>query len=62
MKEKYIKLRDARGMTDFQVSKETGIPPTTLYDFVKRDNGNLSIENAKKIAKLFNVTLDFLAE
>ena len=64
MKEKYIKLRDARGMTDAQVARETGIPVTTLYSFVKSDRKDvkLSVDNAKRIAKLFNVTLDFLAE
>lgn len=61
MREKYIKLRDARGMNDAQVSRESGVPVTTLYSFVKHGT-NLSVENAKKIAKLFNVTLDFLAE
>lgn len=61
MREKYIKLRDEKGMTNSQVARESGVPVTTLTSFLKNGT-NLSIENAKKIAKLFGVTIDYLAE
>ena len=30
---KYEKIRNEKGMTDFSVAKETGIPPTSIYDW-----------------------------
>lgn len=60
---KYAKLRDEKGLTDMEVSRETNIPPTTLYDWKRRSEGNefaaLSLANMAAIAKLFDVELEY---
>lgn len=60
---RYAKLRDDRNMTDNSVAVASGITQSTIYDWKKRSEGNpnasLSVENLSKIAKVFNVPLDY---
>ncbi len=63
---KYAKLRDERGLTDNKVAAMTGITFSTIYDWKYRankdPNAKLSIDNAMKIARLFNVPVEALLE
>lgn len=56
MYENYCNLRDARGMRDADVSRETGIGKSTFSDW---KSGRSTPKNYKleKIAKLFGVTV-----
>lgn len=59
----YEKLRDEKGVRDADVSKATGIPPTTIYDWGRRAEKNpdasLSLFAMAKIAEYFGVSLDY---
>lgn len=58
MYEKYVKLRDDLGVTDYKVAHDTGISPSTLSDW---KNG-LYVPKMDKIiilARYFNVPIDF---
>ena len=58
MHEKYVTLRTEKGITDYQVSKDTGIPYTTLRDW----SAGLyvpKIDKIMKIADYFNVPIDY---
>lgn len=57
--EKYAKLRDDRGLTDYQVAKLTGISSATLSEW-KSGSYIPKIDKIIKIADLFNVSLDSL--
>lgn len=61
MYEMIKKLMDRDGETLMQLSRNSGVPYTTLknleYDSKKRD---LSVKNAKLIARHYGVTLDEL--
>ncbi|MBR3236957.1 MAG: helix-turn-helix transcriptional regulator [Oscillospiraceae bacterium] len=57
----YAKLRDARGLTDYEVATKTGIPQSSIYDWKQRSQKNegasMSITSLQKIASLFEVSL-----
>lgn len=57
----YSKLRDARGLTDYEVAIKTGIPQSSIYDWKQRSKKNegasMSITSLQKIASLFEVSL-----
>ena len=55
----YAKLRNERGMTDYQVCKETGIPTSAMSGW-KSGRFTPKVDKMVKIAKLFNVTVDDL--
>lgn len=59
MYEIYAKMRDSRGMTDYQVSKETGIPTSVMSSW-KNGKYTPKVDRLVKIAKLFNVSMDEL--
>ena len=59
MYEIYAKLRDERGMTDYQVCKATNISTATMRCW-KSGKYTPKIDRMVKIAKLFGVTLDEL--
>lgn len=54
--ENYAKLRDARNMTDYEVSKQTGIATATLSNW-KNGNYTPKLEKLKAIAAFFEVPL-----
>lgn len=58
MYEKYRKLRDARGVNDFEVSKATDIASSTLYSW--RDGEYTpKVDKISKLAEYFGVSLDY---
>lgn len=56
MYENYCSLRDARGMCDADVSRETGIGKSTFSDW-KSGRSTPKNDKLEKIAKLFGVTV-----
>lgn len=58
MYEKYAALRDARGVTDYYVSRNTGIHTSTLCDW-KKGRYNPKIDKLKKIADFFSVGIEY---
>lgn len=61
MYEKYVKLRDEKGLSDYRVSEITGIPKSTFSDW-KTGRSSPKIEKLKKIADCFEVTVDYFLE
>ena len=59
MYEIYAKLRDERGITDYQVAKDIGIPRSTFSDW---KNGKYipKAEKLQKIADYFCVSIEYL--
>ena len=59
--EKYAKIRDEHGYTDYRVAKETGIGAATLSDW-KNKLTTPKIDKLYRIALLFDVALEDLCE
>lgn len=61
MYKKYAELRDNAGLTDYRVSKDTGISTATLSSW---KNGNYSpkFDKLLTIAKYFNVPVEYFAD
>lgn len=59
MYEIYAKLRDEKGVTDYQVSKNAGIPRSTFSEWKKGKYVPKS-EKLQKIADFFGVSLEYL--
>lgn len=57
MYETYVRLRDAKGVTDYQVSKDTGISTSTLTSW-KQGKYSPKIDKLRTLADYFGVTLD----
>ena len=54
---KYVKLRDAKGMSDAEVSKITGISRSTFTDW-KSQRSNPKLEKLVKIASALGVSIE----
>lgn len=61
MYEKYARLRDKHGYTDYRVFKETGISTATLSEW-KKGTYTPKIDKIMLIAKLFNVGIEYFLE
>ncbi len=59
MYEKYARLRDVKGMTDYAVSKATGISTSTLTDW-KKGRSVPKADKLKVLAELFGVSIEEL--
>jgi len=59
MYEIYCKLRDLKGMTDYAVSKETGVNRSTFSDW-KSGRSVPKHDKLQKIADFFGVTIEYL--
>lgn len=59
MYDRYEKLLKERNVTNYRVSKDTGITQTTLSDW-KKGKITPKTDTLQKIADYFNVTLDYL--
>ena len=57
MYERYCKLRDAKGLTDYKVAKLAGIGQSTLSDW-KKGRSAPKNEKLKKILDVLGVTMD----
>lgn len=58
MFEKYEKLRAKKGVTDYQVCKETGIAPSSMSDW-RSGRYELKIDKLKKLADYFGVSIEY---
>lgn len=56
---KYATLRDKKGLTDYQVAKESGIAFSTIYDW-KANRSTPKADKLMKIAKVLGVKVDTL--
>ena len=57
MYKKYSKLRDEKGLTDYKVSKDTGIPTATLSSW-KNNVYTPKVDKLKILADYFGVTIE----
>lgn len=64
MYEKYLSLKkkkslkEGREISDYRVSKETGIPRTTIYSW-KNSNNTPRANNLKTLADYFGVSIEY---
>ena len=61
MYKKYVELRDKNGITDYQVSKDTGIPKSTFSDW-KSGRSKPKADKLKILADYFGVEVGFFLE
>lgn len=61
MYEKYARLRDEAGITDYEVSKKTGIPTSTLTNW-KYGRYTPKADKIKKIADFFHKSIEYFIE
>lgn len=59
MYSEYAKLRDERGLTDYRVSKDTGVPTATLSDW-KQGVYTPKADKMLKLAEYFGVPVETL--
>lgn len=61
MYEKYVELRDKKGVTDYRVAMDTGIPKSTFTDW-KNGRSKPKTEKLKTIAEYFGVSIEYFLE
>lgn len=61
MYEKYVKLRNEKGVTDYRVAMDTNIPKSTFTDW-KNGRSKPKTEKLKAIADYFNVPIEYFIE
>ena len=61
MYEKYVELRDSRGVSDYRVSEDTGITKSTFSDW-KNGRSSPKIEKLKILADYFGVDINYFLE
>ena len=61
MYEKYCELRDKKGVTDYEVSKNTGVSTATLTNW-KYGRYTPKVNKIQMIANYFDVTVDYFLE
>ena len=61
MFEKYEALCEERGITSYQVSKDTGIAQSTLSDW-KSGRSNPKVDKLKILADYFGVSIEYFLE
>ena len=59
---KLDKLMNDRNINKSQLSKESGIPYTTIDGFYKKGTENIKLSTLKKLAQYFDCSLDYLAD
>ena len=59
MYERYVKLRDEKGVTDYRVAIDTGIPKSTFSDW-KSGRSKPKTEKLSLIADYFGVPIEYL--
>ena len=59
MYERYVELRNQKGVSDYRVAKDTGIPKSTFYDW-KSGRSKPKIAKLKILAGYFDVAVDEL--
>ena len=58
---KYADLRDRKGVTDYEVSKNTGVPTSTLSNW-KAGRYTPKSDKIKAIADYFGVPMEYFLE
>lgn len=58
MYSKYAELRDAKGVTDYRVSQETGISTATLTEW-KKGTYKPKADKLQKLAEYFGVSIEY---
>lgn len=61
MYSKYAELREKKGVTDYAVSKATGIPTSTLTNW-KYERYSPKIDKIKLLADYFGVSIEYFLE
>ena len=61
MYEKYVTLRDQKGVTDYKVSEATGITKSTFSDW-KSDRSKPKVDKLQKLANYFGVSIEYFLE
>lgn len=61
MYEHYVELRDKKGVTDYRVSKDTGITKSTFTDW-KNGRSSPKLEKLSLLAKYFEVPIEYFLE
>lgn len=61
MYDHYVELRDKKGVTDYRVSKDTGITKSTFTDW-KNGRSAPKLEKLSILAKYFGVTIEYFLE
>ena len=61
MYEKYVEIRDSKGITDYRVSEDTGITKSTFSDW-KSGRSNPKLAKLKILADYFGVTIEYFLE
>ena len=61
MYKKYAALRDEKGYTDYEVSKNTGVPTSTLTNW-KYGRYTPKVDKLKKIADYFGKPIEYFLE
>lgn len=59
--EHYIELRDKKGVTDYRVSKDTGITKSTFTDW-KNGRSQPKVDKLKILADYFGVSIEYFLE
>ena len=59
--EKYVKLRDKKGVTDYRVSEDTKITKSTFSDW-KSGRSNPKVDKLKILADYFGVSIEYFLE
>ena len=59
MYERYVKLRDEKGVTNYRISIDTGIPKSTFSDW-KSGRSKPKVEKLGLIADYFGVPIEYL--
>ena len=61
MYKRYVALRDKKGVTDYQVSKDTGIPKSTFSEW-KSGRSKPKVEKLKILADYFGVDVRYFLD
>ena len=61
MYEKYVELRDKKGVTDYKVASETGIPRSTFSEW-KSGRSKPKVDKLMILANYFSVPLEYFLE
>lgn len=61
MYERYVELRDKKGVTDYRVSEDTGITRSTFTDW-KNGRSQPKVDKLKILADYFGVSIEYFLE
>jgi transcriptional regulator with XRE-family HTH domain len=56
--ERYAKLRDSKGLSDYKVAKESGVNPAIIYSW-KVGRWSPGLGSLQKLSKYFGVSIEY---